>query len=83
MSRPFSYNDKNFNIIGNMLLCHIEIRKPILKNEPIVEIPPAIYDHMLFHNQKFYKVFKGLDKSQAYDTTISVTKLKDKKILFS
>jgi hypothetical protein len=53
MSRPFSYNDENFTVIGNVLFCHIKIRKAILKSEPIVEIPPEIYAHMLFNTQKF------------------------------
>lgn len=27
MSRPFSYNDENFTVIGNMLFGHIKIPK--------------------------------------------------------
>lgn len=79
MSRPFSYNDENFTVIGNLLFCHIEIRTPILKNKPILEIPQAIYDHMLFNNQTFYQVFKGIDQRQTYQMTVSVTKLEGKK----
>lgn len=59
MSRPFSYSDENFTVIGNVLFCHIKIRKAIPKTEPIVEIPPKIYDHMLFTTQKFIKVAYG------------------------
>ena len=59
MSRPFSYSDENFTVIGNVLFCHIKIRKAILKTEPIVYIPPEIYDHMLFHTQKFVKTGTG------------------------
>lgn len=29
MSRPFSYNDENFTVIGNLLFCHIRITKDI------------------------------------------------------
>lgn len=47
MSRPFSYSDENFTVIGNVLFCHIKIKKAVMKTEPIVEIPPEIYDHML------------------------------------
>ena len=57
MSRPFSYNDENFTLIGNVLFCHIRIINPVLKKQPILEIPPAIYDRMLFTSQKFNQVF--------------------------
>lgn len=56
MSRSFSYSDENFTVIGNVLFCHIKIKKAILKNRPIVEIPPAIHDRMLFTTQRFGKV---------------------------
>lgn len=59
MSRPFSYSDENFTVIGNVLFCHIKISKRILKSEPIVYIPPEIYDHMLFRTQKFVKASDG------------------------
>ena len=59
MSRPFSYSDEDFTVIGNVLFCHIKIRKTIVKTEPIVDIPPEIYDHMLFHTQKFIRVSAG------------------------
>lgn len=26
MSRPFSYNDENFTVIGNVLFCHITVK---------------------------------------------------------
>ena len=56
MSRPFSYSDENFTVIGNVLFCHIKIKKAIPENEPIVEIPPEIYDRMLFFSQQFNMV---------------------------
>ena len=46
MSRPFSYNDENFTVIGNVLFVHIidnKARKPF---EPVVEIPPAIFERL-------------------------------------
>lgn len=58
MSRPFSYNDENFTVIGNVLFCHIKITKKVLKTEPIVEIPPAIYARMLFTTQRLNMVQK-------------------------
>ena len=42
MSRPFSYNDENFTVIGNLLFVHIHDPKRHEANEPIIEIPPAI-----------------------------------------
>lgn len=46
MSRPFSYNDINFTVIGNILFLHIKILKEFKANESIIEIPPAIYERM-------------------------------------
>ena len=43
MSRPFSYNDENFTVIGNILFCHIKLMKSIESNSNIIEIPPALY----------------------------------------
>ena len=85
MSRPFSYNDENFTVIGNLLFCHIEIKKAILKGEPIVEIPPEIFDHMLFRTQKFIKTNPGtglVSTGPAVD--VGVKQLDDGKyVLFS
>lgn len=47
MSRPFSYNDKNFTVIGNLLFVHIPVSKAHKSGEPIVEIPPAIISRMV------------------------------------
>jgi hypothetical protein len=43
MSRPFSYNDENFTVIGNILFCHIKLNKDLNDNDNIIEIPPALY----------------------------------------
>lgn len=63
MSRPFSYNDKNFTVIGNLLLCHIWIDTPKKAGEPIVEIPPAIYNRMIY----FSSMLIGTKKIEGYD----------------
>lgn len=47
MSRPFSYNDENFTVIGNVLFCHIKLSLSVPSGEHIVEIPPAIYNRLL------------------------------------
>lgn len=46
MSRPFSYNDENFTVIGNVLFVHIIDNKARKKYEPVVEVPPAIFERL-------------------------------------
>lgn len=50
MSRPFSYNDENFTVIGNLLFVHIRDSKAHKADEPIIEIPPAIFSRMLTYS---------------------------------
>lgn len=50
MSKPFSYNDENFTVIGNLLFVHIRDSKEHMANEPIIEIPPAIFSRMLSYS---------------------------------
>lgn len=86
MSRPFSYNDENFTVIGNVLFCHIKIKNQVLKNEPIVEIPPEIYARMLFYSQKFNEVQNVVNVVSSSDVIVAVgvNKEGDKKyFLFS
>ena len=72
MSRPFSYSDENFNVIGNVLFCHIYIRKSFSANENIVEIPPEIYDRLLFKSQRFNnaKNFDSFISSDSYEVGV-------------
>lgn len=43
MSRPFSYNDENFTVIGNILFVHFRFNKAIVANTPItIRVPDAI-----------------------------------------
>ena len=46
MSRPFSYNDENFTVIGNILFCHIFVKKDIENDGKVVEIPPEIFNRL-------------------------------------
>ena len=48
MSRPFSYNDENFTVIGNVLFLHFMMINAIDRDGNIVEIPPEIYKRMLY-----------------------------------
>ena len=54
MSRPFSYNDENFTVIGNMLFCHVKITAPLQSTTNIVEIPSAIVDRLPFYSNYFF-----------------------------
>lgn len=47
MSRPFSYNDENFTTIGNLLVIHFRDDDSRGLGEPIVEVPPSIYERMV------------------------------------
>lgn len=47
MSRPFSYNDENFTVIGNLLFVHIPDSKKHKADDLIIEIPPAIISRMV------------------------------------
>ena len=42
MSRPFSYNDENFTVIGNMLFIHIIVTEEFKAGSVIAVIPPEI-----------------------------------------
>lgn len=59
MSRPFSYNDENFTVIGNLLFCHFHCTTPLKANTPIVAIPPEIYKRLSFFKNKYFGDFNG------------------------
>lgn len=48
MSRPFSYNDENFTVIGNVLYVHFKYEDVAKAGTRLIEIPPAICDRLLF-----------------------------------
>ena len=56
MSRPFSYNDENFTVIGNVLFCHIKITHSIGVGDNIIEVPSAIYERLMYHHNLMYVV---------------------------
>ena len=64
MSRPFSYNDENFTVIGNILFLHSKVTREYKKGSNIIEIPQAIYDRMYNKsNQVQITSFKDSDPS--------------------
>ena len=46
MSRPFSYNDENFTVIGNILFVHFNDIRGREAGEPIIEVPPEIFKRL-------------------------------------
>ena len=48
MSRPFSYNDKNFTVIGNLLIVHVAFTGKLIRNDPICNVPPGIYERIKY-----------------------------------
>ena len=42
MSRPFSYNDENFTVIGSLLIMHIPFNGSLENNQVICKVPPEI-----------------------------------------
>lgn len=42
MSRPFSYNDENFTVIGNMLFIHIRYKYGVFPGTVIEDVPQEI-----------------------------------------
>lgn len=69
MSIPFSYNDENFTVIGNILLFHIYLRKDVEANSNIIEIPPVLYHHINQHNLIGF-IVRPLDTPKANDSFV-------------
>ena len=61
MSRPFSYNDENFTVIGNLLFCHIRITKEIPATKAIVELPSAIATRLIYSSCQMMGVTSDLN----------------------
>lgn len=60
MSRPFSYNDENFTVIGNMLFVHIKITKDVQAGGNVIEIPAGIANRLVYHSNMFCALWSGL-----------------------
>lgn len=65
MSRPFSYNDENFTVIGNMLFAHIKVTKNVEPGKNFIEIPAGIVNRLVYHSNIFYKLWSGLSSANA------------------
>jgi hypothetical protein len=76
MSRPFSYNDENFTVIGNILFVHFRFNKAIVANTPItIRVPDAIRKRMVSTGNYFtispnvLVIHTALDKGETESTT--------------
>lgn len=75
MSRPFSYNDENFTVIGNMLFVHIKITKSVAAGGNVIEIPAVIVNHLVYHSNVFYTVRTALGSADTNTLSCSIREL--------
>lgn len=52
MSRPFSYNDENFTVIGNVLFIHRHYNLNLFNGLEFLKIPPEIKKR-LYHKENY------------------------------
>lgn len=50
LSRPFSYNDENFTVIGNILFVHCVCNDAVANGGVICDVPPQIAARMVTNN---------------------------------
>lgn len=48
MSRPFSYNDENFTVIGSLLIIHVAFSGKLSLNGLICKVPPEIVKRLKY-----------------------------------
>lgn len=82
MSRPFSYNDENFTVIGNVLFVHFKFEKAYKGGELMIEIPPKIYDRLLFYSNTATTCYHRLEGSGG-DFQLTVTERDGKHYFYS
>lgn len=79
MSRPFSYNDENFTVIGNILFVHVELGGNSYKvGDTLCTIPYAIFARMTTYNQAAFVASKRIDRS---GLDIGITCKKDARLI--
>lgn len=72
---------KNFTVIGNLLICHIILNEATPASEPIIEIPPAIFNRLLFYSNIGYMVMNKLDRIGGYSFYTGVKEIDNKHYL--
>lgn len=71
MSCPFSYNDENFTVIGNILFVHFNDNKARKAHEPLVQIPYEIFKRMCSYSSNAI-VSSPVIKSAVFTVSIEV-----------
>ena len=74
MSRPFSYNDENFTVIDNLLFIHFRDDKQRVANEPVLLIPPSIYERMVSNSFTFLAQLAGNKSNSAPVSATTIEK---------
>lgn len=77
MSRPFSYNDENFTVNGNILYVHFKYEDAVKAGTRLIEIPPAICDRLLFFSNVCTAVYDTMGKN-AGSLVLTVTEYNNK-----
>lgn len=77
MSRPFSYNDEIFTVIGNVLFVHFKYEAAAEAGTRLIEIPPAICDRLLFFSNVCYAVYSAKG-ANAGNVVLTVTDYNNK-----
>ena len=82
MSRPFSYNDENFTVIGNLLFIHFRDDAAHERLEPVLLIPPSIYERMVTNSFELFAQIVGENEGTTSVTGTTVTNNNEKFIAF-
>lgn len=77
MSRPFSYNDENFTVIGNLLFIHFRDDNEHDKYEPVLLIPPSIYERMVTNSFTLFVQLVGVNEGTT-DTSATTVEINGK-----
>ena len=83
MSRPFSYNDENFTVINNILICHIKINKNVVAGKEIIEVPPEIYNRLLYYSNVARVLRDKINTTRSFSFAIGVKVIDNKYYLIS
>lgn len=80
MSRPFSYNDENFTVIGNIVFITLKYNDVFAKDTPTVEVPEEIYKRLNSYTCSFVRSYDDPTSFDSY--TIRARIGLDRKIYF-
>lgn len=59
MSRPFSYNDENFTVIGNILFLHVKYVGSLPNDTVLIVLPPEIFKRLSSYTISLYSSQTG------------------------